>query len=133
MLAPAVTGSGVSSLVTPRSADVFTVVVATAVLLPGTTSGVVLLRKVAVLVIVVPLGVLELTWTTMVKTAAWLGSRVASVAMMKPVPPGAGCWVMVNAGPEFCVTDTNVVLAGVASVSCTFSAVLGPLLRRLTV
>src|SRR5947199_263748 len=126
MFWPARTGSGASTLVTETSAEVVISVATAELLLARFASGVVL-ETFAVLVMVVPMGVLGLTLTTMVKTAGWAGSKMASVAMMKPVPPGAGCWVMLNAGPESCVTDTNVVLAGVASVSCTFSAVLGPL------
>src|SRR5262249_27630202 len=76
-------------------------------------------------VIVDPDSALELTWTTNVKLAPALAASVALLAVNVPVPPTAG-GESVNAGPEVCVADTNVVLAGIASVRLTLWASLGP-------
>src|SRR6266545_3929241 len=111
MLAPAMTGSGVSVLVRERSACVVTVVVAVAELLPGTGSGSVVLA-VAVFVIMLPFGVDALTLTTIVKTAvaplAILGFENVTV----PVPPTGGVRELNPAGG---VAETKVVPAGTAS------------------
>src|SRR5262249_31260322 len=80
----------------------------------------------------VPEVVFELTFTTMVKTAV---SPVATVALEKttlPVPPTAGALVD-QPVPVVTEADTNVVLAGVASVTVTVCASDGPLLVKLIV
>src|SRR5690349_20297307 len=86
----------------------------------------------AELLMTVPLAVLALTLTTMVKTAV---SEAATVALEKttlPVPPTAGALVD-QPLPVVTVADTNVVLAGTASVTVTVCASLGPLLLKLMV
>ena len=71
---------------------------------------------VAVLAIIVPSGVLGDTNTTTVNVAEAPDASVAIVPLIVPVPPTAGL-VKVNAGPESCASDTNVVLAGTTSDS----------------
>src|SRR2546430_17347660 len=117
--------------VTERSAPALTVVVVVAELFPGTLS-VVPLDIVAVLLIVVPLGVFALTFTTRLKLALAPAANVAIAHVTVPVPPAAGL-VQVNAGPLICATDTNVVFAGVASLSEAFWASLGPAFATLIV
>jgi hypothetical protein len=105
-LVPAVTGSGESVLVSARSTDVFTVVVAVAVLLPGVGSVVVLAAVTELLI--VPAAVFELTFTTIVKTAV---SEFATGDLEKttfPVPPTAGALVL-HPLPVVTVADTDVV------------------------
>src|SRR6266516_2029027 len=104
MFCPANTGSGLSTLVTLMSADVVMTVLNAEVLLARLRSGVVLVTD-AVLVMVVPLGVFGLTWTTRVNVS---------------VPP-AGSGPPVG-GPESWVNDTRVVLAGRLSLTFTFWA-----------
>src|SRR6266851_5087794 len=116
---------------TERSAPALTVVVAVAELFPGTLS-VVLLNMVAVLLIVVPLAVFAFTFTTRVKLALAPAANVAMVQLSVPVPPGAGL-VQEKAGPAVCVIETNVVFAGVASLSETLWASLGPAFATLMV
>jgi hypothetical protein len=117
--------------VTERSAAAMTLVVAVAELFPGTSS-VVLLDMVAVLLIVVPSGVLAFTFTTMLKLALAFAAKVAMVQVTVPVAPGAGL-VQEKDGPAVCAIDTNVVFAGVASLSETFWASLGPAFATLIV
>src|SRR5438034_10314291 len=114
---PAFTGSDQSVLVTPRSAEVPTVVVAMAVLLPGVGSGVVL-ATVTVLTIV-PTAVLALTFTTSVKLAVVAyAATVAMVQITVPVPPTAGT-VQLKVGPSSWVNETKVVPAGMRSLIVT--------------
>src|SRR5438128_126398 len=122
MLEPALTGSGESLLVTARSAAVLTVVMAVALLFAGTGST----------VVDVTLAVLEmvpvaaaLTFTTSVNVADAPAANVAMFAVAVPVPPTAGV-VSVNAGPEVCIMETKVVLAGMVSLSETVDATAGP-------
>src|ERR1044071_8292238 len=117
MLLPAKAGSGVSVLVTARSACVCTVVVAVPVLLPGVGS-VVTVAAVAEFVMVAPLAVLALTLTTIVKTAVSPATTVAFEKTTLPVPPTAGAEVD-QPLPVVTVADTNVVFAGTASVTVT--------------
>src|SRR6185503_8459536 len=131
MLPPANTGSGESLLVTARSAAALTVVVVVPVLLPGVGS-VVVLAAVALFVIVVPLAVLEFTFTTIENTAVSPATTVAFENTTLPVPPTAGA-VMLQPVPVVTIADTNVVLAGTASVTVTPCASLGPLLTKLIV
>src|SRR3989442_571117 len=114
MLLPAITGSGESDLVTDRSAWAWTVVVAVAELLPEFGS-VVVLAATALLVIVVPTEVFELTLTTTVNTALSPAATVALENTTLPVPPTAGALVD-QPLPVVTVADTKVVLVGVASV-----------------
>ena len=50
-----------------------------------------------------------------------------------PVPPTGGVVGVNDVAPPVCVSDTNVVPAGTASVKETVWASLGPLLVRVTV
>src|SRR6185295_12082205 len=131
MLLPAKTGSGVSVLVTARSAIALTVVVAVPVLLPGVGS-VVTAAPTALLVIVVPFGVPEFTLTTIENVAVSPAATVALENTTLPVPPTAGA-LMLQPLPVVTAADTNVVLAGTASVTVTVWASLGPLLTKLIV
>src|SRR5436305_442465 len=97
-----------------------TVVVAVALLLPGVES-VVEVAAVAVLLIVALLAVVALTFTTMVNTAVSPAATVAFEKTTLPVPPTAGCAVD-QPVPVVTVADTNVVLAGTASVTVTVCA-----------
>lgn len=110
--------------VTVRSADVATVAVAVAVLFVDTGS-VVVAATVAVFVIVLPAGSDEAARTTSENVADAALTSVAAVQEMLPVPPAAGV-VHVNVGPAVCVSDTNVVPAGTASVTVTPAASEGP-------
>src|SRR5256712_251574 len=125
------TGLGEALLVTARSACAMTVVVAVPVLLPELGSGVVL-AAVAELVMIVLLGVLPFTFTTIVNTAVSPPTTVALEKTTFPVPPGAGALVD-QPLPVVTVADTNVVLAGTASVTVTVCASLGPALVKLIV
>src|SRR5712692_2405331 len=115
MLLPAATGSGESDLVTARSARAWTVVVAVLLLLPEVGS-VVAVAAVAVLLMIVPSAVLELTLTTMVNTALSPAVTVAFEKTTLPVPPTAGELVL-QPEPVVTTADTNVVFAGTASVT----------------
>ena len=128
---PTQTGSGESLFVTARSACAITVVVAVALLLPGVGS-VVAVVAVAVLLSIVLCGVLALTLTMMLKTAVSEAVTVAFVNCTVPVPPTAGADVL-QPLPVVTLADTNVVLAGTASVTVTVCASLGPLLTKLIV
>src|SRR5947207_99216 len=90
------------------------------------------LETVAVLTMLEPLGVLALTCTTTVNVAAAPAAKVASVPVIVPVPPTAGL-VTVKVGPLVWLSETNVVLVGMLSVSCTFWASDGPLLLTVMV
>src|SRR6266511_4102671 len=125
------TGSGVSVLVTTRSADASTTVVWVAELLAAFGS-VVVVVTVAVLLSVEPLAALGLTWTTRVKVALAPAAKLAAVAVKVPVPPTGGV-VRLNAGPLVCIADTNVVLAGIRSLSVALAAALGPALLTVMV
>src|SRR5258705_2886228 len=131
MLFPAMTGSGESVLVTDISACVLTVVVAFPVLLAGVGSGVVLAAT-ASLEIVDPLPVFAFTFTTIVKTAVSALGTLPFEKTTLPVPPTAGAAVL-HPVPVVTTADTNVVLAGTASVTVTVEADAGPLLTKLTV
>src|SRR2546425_13077177 len=109
-----------------------TVVVAVPVLLPEFGSGVVL-AAVAELVMIVLLGVLPFTFTTIVNTAV---SPPTTVALEKttlvPVLPTGGEDTL-HPLPLLTLAETNVVLAGTVSVTVTVCASLGPLLTKLIV
>jgi hypothetical protein len=56
----------------------------------------------------------------------------AMLHVIMPVPPTAGA-AQLNEGPLVCVAETNVVPAGVVSVSCTLAASDGPAFATVTV
>src|SRR5688500_13159069 len=116
MLLATRTGSGLSVLVTERSARALTPVVSVSALFAAFVS-VVVEATVAVLVIVPPWGTLELTFTTSVNVAVSPAARVAAVAVTVPVPPAGG---VVGVNPAGAAKDTNVVPTGMTSVSVTF-------------
>jgi len=94
---------------------VVTVVVDVAELLAGLGSTVAELT-VAVFEITVPLGVVEATFTTRVKTADSATATDAFVQDTVPVPPTAG---VVHVHPAAAVRDTNVVPVGSVSLTTT--------------
>src|SRR3990170_7094020 len=108
MFPPAFTGSGASLLVTERSARATTAVFAVAELLSGHGSKVSLVA-VAVLLSVVPSGVLAFTLTTSLKVAVVPASNLEIVQVTVPVPPMAGA-EQLKAGPLVCANERNVVL-----------------------
>ena len=129
MFCPAVTGSGVSTLVTPTSivvAAAVTVVVAIAVLLPVVVS--VGEAMVAVLVIIVPFGVDAFAVTTSVKICGPLPAASGVTRLAVTVPA-----LLTHAQPVGATQETNVVFAGTGSVSTTLCASLGPLLITVIV
>jgi hypothetical protein len=79
---------------------------------------------VAVFVTVLPAG--APLCSVSVKAAVAPFTNVPMVQVIVPVPFGAGV-VQLNAGPLVCVSDANVVFAGMTSVSETVSASVGPL------
>src|SRR5436305_1317470 len=107
------TGSGESVFVTARSILRMAFVMVASALSLGFGSAVVE-AAVAALVIVVPVGVVASTFTTIVKTAVSPAATVAFEKTTLPVPPTAGCAVD-QPVPVVTVADTNVVLAGTAS------------------
>ena len=117
-------GSVESVLVTMRSARPFTIVLAEPVLLPIVPSGVVLVA-VTELLIVVLFGVPALTFATIVNIAASSELTAALVKVTVPVPPTGVASVRVH--PAGVVVETNVALAGTASLTVTDVAGLGPL------
>ena len=120
-----------SVLVIDRSARFCTVVVAVAELLAGLGS-VVELVTVAVFVTTVPFGVFAFAFSTIVKTAVSPAATAALEKVMVPVPPTAGV-AGVHPLPVVTPADTNVVPAGITSVTCTEAASDGPLFAKLTV
>src|SRR5436309_2164144 len=127
MSVPDVASAG-ALLVIARSAA-WTVVVAVAVLLRRLGSEVVEVT-VAVLEIVVPSGVLGLTWTTMVNVAVAPLARDAVVQLTVPVEPTAG---VVQVQPAGCVSDWKVVCGGRGSLMVTLTAAFGPALPMVMV
>ena len=109
---------------------VLIVVVSVSVLLPVFVSSEVL-ATVAAFVIIEPLGVLALTWTTKVKVAIAPPASEAVVALIVPVLPTAVESVRVQ--PAGVVKETNVVLAGRASLRATFAALALPVLLTVMV
>ena len=103
---------GERCFVIAKSALLWTVVVAVAELLPAAGSAVVL-ETLAVLVIIVPLAVPAVTFTTTVKILEALAACVALVNVSVPVPPAGTASVRVQ--PDGVVTETSVVFAGTAS------------------
>lgn len=121
-LVPAVTGSGESALVTIRSAEVETVVVAVPLSLPGFPSPV---SEVAVAVFVstVPAATDGSTATVKVKTALPTAKEGLEQEIMPPEPTVG----IVQDHPAMVDNDTNVVPAGRVSLQDAFAAALGPL------
>src|SRR5688572_7654928 len=129
MLPPGVTGSGESSFVTDMSADgAPTVVVATALSLPGFGS-VVAEVTVAVLLITVASKVDAMTLTTSVNTALPM-VMLGVLHEIAPVPPTEG---VVHDQPAGDASETNVVLDGTLSLSDAEVALLGPALLTVMV
>jgi len=87
---------------------------------------------VAELVIVVLFGVFALTFTTIVNTAVSNDATVPFQNTTLPVAPTEGELVL-QPVPVVTVAETNVVLAGTASVTVTVCASLGPLFTKLIV
>ena len=117
---PAVTGSGVSTFATDRSADVATLVVSVSLSLSAFES--VGDATVAVLLMIVPDAVDGSTATVSVKTAL-PGAKLAFEQETVPVAPTAGVVHDQPAGDE---SDTNVVFAGSVSDKLAVAALLGP-------
>src|SRR5438552_206472 len=133
MAEPSVTVPLGPVLVIARSAvAVLTVPIVVELLLAGLVS-VVAVAAVAVLLMVVPVGSFALALTMMVNVAKAAAVRDAAVRVIVPVPPAGGVVGVNNVAPPVCVSDTNVVPAGTASVKDTAWASLGPLLVRVTV
>src|SRR5215213_2516879 len=124
MFPPGGTGSALSSFVTTRSADGDTDVLAVPVLFVSSGS-VVDELTVATFPIVDAGGVPGSTLTTSVNIADAPEASDAVVAVAVPVSPTAGV-LSVNAGPLDWLIDTNVVEAGISSVSVTDCAAFGP-------
>src|SRR5438105_2766802 len=112
------TGSGVSPLLTCRSAPATRVVVLPELLVPS--GSVVVEVALAVLLIVVPSGVAGSTLTTIVIVGAAPAPMLGVVAVIVPVPPTGTLSVRVQ--PPGTVTETRVVFAGSVSERLTLSA-----------
>ena len=112
-----------------RSASARTVVVAVAVLLRRLGSEVVEVT-VAVLEIVVPSGVLGLTWTTMVNVAVAPLARDEVVQLTVPFVPTGG---VVQDQPAGAASDWKVVCGGSGSLMVTLTAAFGPALPMVMV
>src|ERR1700730_2143654 len=84
----------------------------------------------SVSLMVVPLGVPAPTWTTRVKVESTFMSFTGSVQEIFPHCPTAGVAHVQAAGEA---SETNVVLAGIASLNTTFKADCGPLLFTVCV
>src|SRR5688572_8102182 len=96
-----------------------TVVKAVFELLPGTSSGK-SLEAVAVLLMIVPPSVPALTLTTTVKVAVSPPFTDALVNISVPVPPATTASARLH--PAGRVAETNVVLAGIVSVTLALGA-----------
>jgi hypothetical protein len=125
ILLPATTGLGDAESVTVNSPPevVPTTVEAEAVLLAELGSLAEELTA-AVSVMIVPFAVPAVTLVTSEKVAAVPPLKLKSVQTMLPVPPAPG---VTHVQPAGAVKDTNVLLAGMDSVSVALSAALGPL------
>src|SRR5438132_247061 len=119
MFPPAGTGSGLSLLLTCRSAPATGVVSAAEVLLLWSGS-VVVVVALAVLLIVVPSGVAGSTLTTSVTVGAAPAPMLGVVAVIVPVPPTGTLSVRVQVPGT--VTETRVVFAGSVSETLTLAA-----------
>jgi hypothetical protein len=124
MLLPASTGTGLAEFDTDKSAEFPTTTLADALLLPVFGSLVTLDATDAVCVMVEPEVVPTFTFTTKVKFALALATRVAIVQVRVPT-------LQVHpAGP---VSDCAVVFAGVVSVRVIVLALAGPALATVWV
>ena len=123
MLLPAVTGSGVSTLVIDNSAIVPTVVVAVALLLPGLPSADAEVIA-AVFDSTLPPATAASTATTRVN-AELPTAKLACVQSTVPLAPTAG---VVQLQPAGDVKDTKLVPTGRASLHAADVAAFGPLL-----
>ena len=128
---PASTGPGAVVFVTDTSACVSTFVVMVWLLLARLGSAVAAVTF-TVLTIVSPDGVLGDTRTTTVKLAEAPAASVPIVPLIVPVAPAAGL-AKLNAGPEVCASETNVVFVGTTSDSATACASLGPAFETVIV
>src|SRR5262245_11762796 len=126
MSCPAGTGSGESDTAIDRSAmGCDAVVVVLAELFEDVGSDVSLAID-AEFMTTVPSGFAGPSFTTIVKVWGTMSAANAEfVNVTVPVPPTAGAIVDQPAGAE---AETNVVFAGVASVTTAFTAVSGPML-----
>src|SRR5687767_1695914 len=104
-----------------------TVVVAVFELLPGTSSGK-SLEAVAVLLITVPPMVPAFTFTTTWKLAVSALVTDGLVNISVPVPPATIASARLQ--PDGRVADTNVVLAGIVSLTFALAAGPGPLFLK---
>ena len=119
-LLPAVTGLGLAEFVALKSASVvFVTPMLDVAVLFALFESCVVLPTVTVSVIIVPTAVPAVTFTTTGNELVVPGAKLESVQLMEPVvvqvhPTGTG------------VSDTNVVLAGIASVNVAPLQLLGP-------
>jgi hypothetical protein len=129
MLFPAITGSGESLLVIEMSDSVTTFVTVLAVLFVVFGS---LVPELSVLVVVmfVPFGVFEFTFTTRIAEALVPAENVVALQVIVPVLPGSK---VVQVAPTGAVNDTNVVFGGVDIVYTAFAAAAGPLFASAAV
>src|SRR5207248_4326830 len=126
ILDPPATEGGDPLFVTATSATVEEIVADDDAELLAVFESAVVLLTAAVFVIVEPVAALLPACTAIVKFAlAPAASRVKEHVTV-PVPPTDG-FVQAAVGPEFCVSERNVVPAGTASVIVTFCASLAPL------
>jgi hypothetical protein len=86
---------------------------------------------VVVLTMTVSLGVGQFTFTTILNCAVSLAAIEAFVNLMTPVPPGTGAIATLQ--PSGAEADTNVVFAGVLSITVTEFELLGPLFTAFIV
>src|SRR5258707_9825223 len=121
MLLPAGTGLGVPVMVMPTTAEVTTGVVTVAECGLVESVG---LDTVAVSVMFVPLGVLEMTCTTTVNVAEPPAARVAVLPLMVPVPPAGGV-LKGEVGPPVWPSATEGGLARAFVPRCTVLAAGG--------
>src|SRR6267143_1225168 len=118
MLLPAITGLGLPLLVTARSQFALTFVTTVVLLFAALGSPVVAeIDEFAVMVATTTDGA---TFTTTMMSADAPAARVGSVQVTEAV--------MTQVQPAGAETETNVVLAGIASVKFTAEAATGPLL-----
>ena len=122
MLLPAATGFGVPLFVTVRSQAVVTVVVTVVLLFAALGS--LVAEETVEFAVMVPAAIFGATFTTTMMSAEAPDARLGSVQLTFPVAPTAG---VVQDHPAGMETETNVVLAGVASVKLTVDAAAGPL------
>src|SRR5947209_16743363 len=115
MLFPAITGTGLATLVIERSAESATSTLAVALLFPPFGSPVLEVTE-SVCVIVVPAATVEFTFTIKVKgTVALAAMAVESVQVR-----------LTHVHPDGGVIDISVVFAGSVSVNTGALAVAGP-------